>query len=260
MKKVIIAVVCICLLGGTLYFAFLQNPNPKEIIGIIGAMDNEVDTLKKAADIKNSTKIADMDFMEGKIGDKKVVIVKCGMGKVNAGICAHTLIDDFGCTKIINTGVAGSLDNRIDIGDIVVSTEAVQHDFDVSPIGYKKGEIPYTGLVSFKADKELRAEAVKAVEKSASDVKAFEGRVCTGDQFIASDEQRDTITSKFGGLCCEMEGGAIAQVCHLNKTPFVIIRAISDKADSSEEVEYAVFEPEAARHCANITLYMLKDM
>ena len=104
MKKVIIAVVCICLLAGTLYCAFLQNPNPKEIIGIIGAMDNEVDTLKKAADIKNSTKIADMDFMEGKIGDKKVVIVKCGMGKVNAAVCAHTLIHHFRCTEIINTG------------------------------------------------------------------------------------------------------------------------------------------------------------
>ncbi len=260
MKKVIALVLFFCVLASILLCACSKNSGAEETIGIIGAMDNEVDTLKKAADIKNSTKISDMEFIEGRIGDKNVVIVKCGMGKVNAGVCAYTLINEFGCDKIINTGVAGSLDNRIDIGDIVVSTDAVQHDFDVSPIGYKKGEIPYTGLYAFKADNTLRAAAVKAVKESAPKIKVFEGRVCTGDQFIATTEQRDTITSKFGGLCCEMEGGAIAQVCYLNKTPYVMIRAISDKADGSEEVGYAQFEAQAARNCANITLYMIEHM
>lgn len=260
MKRIIASVLAACVLISLLLCACSNNGNEQQTIGIIGAMDNEVDTLKKATNIKNSTKISDMEFMEGKIGDKNVVIVKCGMGKVNAGVCAYTLINEFGCDKIINTGVAGSLDNRIDIGDIVVSTDAVEHDFDVSPIGYKKGEIPYTGLVSFKADKTLRAEAVKAVKESAPAVKVFEGRVCTGDQFIATEEQRSAITSNFGGLCCEMEGGAVAQVCYLNKTPFVIIRAISDKADDSENVEYSKFESQAARNCANITLYMIENM
>ena len=188
------------------------------------------------------------------------MIVKCGMGKVNAGICANTLINNFGCTKIINTGVAGSLDNNIDIGDIVVSVDAVQHDFDVSPIGFEKGEIPYTGLYAFPADEKLRDAAVNAVHKSAPEVQVFEGRVCSGDQFISAKEQKDNITSSFGGLCCEMEGAAISQVCYLNKTPFVVIRAVSDKSDGSHAVEFETFQDEAAAHCADIVRYMVENL
>lgn len=231
----------------------------EERIGIIGAMDVEVATLKKAADIKKTSKIAGMEFCEGTIEGKKVEIVKCGMGKVNAGICANTLINDFGCTKIINTGVAGSLNNKIDIGDIVVSTDAVQHDFDVKVLGFKKGEIPYTKRYSFPADKSLRAAAVKAVKKSAPGIKAFEGRVCSGDQFISTKKQKERIISNFGGMCCEMEGGAIAQACYLNKTPFVVIRAISDKPDETEVVDYKKFEAKAAANCAKIVRYMVKN-
>ena len=230
-----------------------------ETIGIIGAMDVEVTSLKESAEITKSTKIAEMDFCEGKLGEKNVVIVKCGMGKVNAGICAHTLINDFGCTKIINTGVAGSLDNKIDIGDIVVSTDAVQHDFNVEAIGFQKGEIPYMGLYAFTADEKLRADAVKAVHESAPDVHVFEGRVCSGDQFISTKEQKDKIISDFGGMCCEMEGAAIAQTCYLNHTPYVVIRAISDKPDETEFVDYKVFEAESAARCANIVRYMVEN-
>lgn len=232
----------------------------KEIIGIIGAMDVEVTSLKEAADITKTTKIAGMEFCEGAIGEKPVVIVKCGMGKVNAGICANTLINDFCCTKIINTGVAGSLDNQIDIGDIVVSTDAVQHDFDVEAIGFQKGEIPYTGLYAFPADEAMRAAAVKAVQESAPDIHVFEGRVCSGDQFISKKEQKDAITENFGGMCCEMEGGAIAQACYLNATPFVVIRAISDKPDETEIVDYKVFEAQAAARCAKIVQYMVENL
>ena len=158
-------------------------------------MDVEVTSLKESSEITKTTKIAEMEFCEGKLGEKHIVIVKCGMGKVNAGICAHTLINEFGCTKIINTGVAGSLDSKIDIGDIVVSTDAVQHDFTVEAIGFQKGEIPYTGLYAFPANEALRADAVKAVRESASDVHVFEGRVCSGDQFISTKEQKDKIIS-----------------------------------------------------------------
>ena len=232
----------------------------KEIIGIIGAMDVEVNSLKEAASITKTTKIAEMEFCEGKLNEKDVVIVKCGMGKVNAGICANTLINDFDCTKIINTGVAGSLDNQIDIGDIVVSTDAVQHDFNVEAIGFKKGEIPYTGLYSFNADEALRKEAVTAVEKTAPDIHVFEGRVCSGDQFISTKEQKDKIISDFGGMCCEMEGAAIAQACYLNSTPFVVIRAISDKPDETEFVDYKVFEAQSAARCAKIVEYMVANL
>ncbi len=182
------------------------------------------------------------------------------MGKVNAGICANALINDFNCTKIINTDVAGSLDSQIDIGDIVVSVDAVQHDYDVEAIGFKKGEIPYTGLYAFKADKAMRAAAVKAVKESAPDVHVFEGRVCSGDQFISKKEQKDKILSDFGGMCCEMEGAAIAQASHLNNIPFVVIRAISDKPDETEIVDYKTFEAQAAARCAKIVRYMVENL
>lgn len=263
MKRKTIFLICLLMiLFGVLGTGCTRETSqePGEKLGIIGAMDVEVDSLKAAADITEKTTIAGMEFCEGTMEGKDVVIVQCGMGKVNAGVCANTLINEFGCTKIINTGVAGSLDNRIDIGDIVVSVDAVQHDFDVQPIGYEKGEIPYTGLYAFPADKELRAAAVEAVRESAPDIHVFEGRVCSGDQFIATQEQKKRITADFGGFCCEMEGAAIAQVCYLNDTPFVVIRAISDKADGSEIVEYPVFEAKAAADCANIVQDMVRKL
>ena len=235
------------------------NSGNENAIGIIGAMDVELDSLKKEANITKTTEIAGMTFAEGKIGGKNVVIVKCGMGKVNAGICANTLIRDFGCTKIINTGVAGSLCNDIDIGDIVVSVDAVQHDFDVSPIGFVKGEIPYTGLYAFPADEDLR-KAVLQAAKSVPNIKVFEGRICSGDQFINLKAQKEKIISDFGGLCCEMEGAAIAQTCYLNKTPYVIIRAISDKEDGSASVEYEIFQKSAAENSAKIVKSVVEKL
>lgn len=267
MKKRIIAVIGILIIlsGIMLVGCGSKAEEPvkeaeKESIGIIGAMDVEVTSLKEAAEITKVTKIAEMEFCEGTLGDKDVVIVKCGMGKVNAGICAHTLINKFGCTSIINTGVAGSLDNQIDIGDIVVSTDAVQHDFNVEAIGFEKGEIPYTGRYAFPADEALRAEAVKAVQESEPDIHVFEGRVCSGDRFISEKEEKEKIISDFGGMCCEMEGAAIAQTCYLNNTPFVVIRAISDKPDETEFVDYKVFEAESAARCATIVQYMVKNL
>ena len=236
------------------------SQSDKDILGIIGAMESEVDSLKDAANIRNTSKIAEMEFCEGTLEDKSVVIVKCGMGKVNAGICANTLINEFGCTKIINTGVAGSLDSKIDIGDIVVSVDAVQHDFDVEAIGFQKGEIPYTGLSAFTADENMRKTAAEAARESSPDIRVFEGRICSGDQFISQKEQKDAIISNFGGMCCEMEGGAIAQTCYLNNTPFVIIRAISDKPDGSGTVDYKKFEAKAAADCAKIVESMINKL
>lgn len=232
----------------------------KNKIGIIGAMDTELEALKQAALISKTGQVAGMEFCQGILEGKEVVIVKCGMGKVNAGICANTLINDFGCGRVINTGVAGSLDNRIDIGDIVISVDAVQHDFTVEAIGFKRGEIPYTGLYAFPADETMRQAAVRAAGEAASEIKVFEGRVCSGDQFISTAAQKEEIISHFGGLCCEMEGAAVAQVCYLNDTPFVIIRAISDKEDGSQHVEFEVFQEAAAANCAKIVRAMVKAL
>lgn len=231
--------------------------NGDDVTGIIGAMESEVSSIKDAMDDIRYTTIAGMEFAEGTIGGNKVVVVQCGVGKVNAGICAHTIINVFGASRIINTGVAGNLTSELSINDFVVSVDAVQHDFDASPIGFAKGEIPYTGMFAFPADEGLRELAVQAVKRAAPDSKLLEGRVCTGDQFIATKEQKDAITSTFGGLCAEMEGGAIAQVCHLSEVPYVIIRAISDDSDG---MSFEEFQAEAAAECANATIAMVESL
>ena len=260
MKKRIVISLLTLIIAAAAVLSGCAPAAAKNAIGIIGAMDVEVKTLKEAAEITKTTVVAGMEFCEGTLGGKNVVIVKCGMGKVNAGICANTLVNQFGCTRIINTGIAGSLDNRIGIGDIVVSTDAVQHDFNVEFLGFARGEIPYTGLYAFPADEAMRASAVKAVAETAPEAKAFEGRVCSGDMFISEKNQKDAIIANFGGMCCEMEGGAIAQACYLNKVPFVIIRAISDKPDETEFVDYTVFEAIAAERCAKIVVNMVNAL
>ena len=228
-------------------------------VGIIGAMDVEVKHLKDRMDEKKVQTRAGMDFCEGKIGGVDVVVAQSGVGKVNAAACTQILADVYGVTHIINTGVGGSLDNRINIGDIVVSTDAVHHDMDVTNLGYKPGQVPQMKVFSFEADPELRAQAVKAVREAASDVEVFEGRVLSGDQFVHDDARKQQISQAFGGLCCEMEGVAIAQTSYLNGIPFVIIRAISDKADGSQSMLYPVFERKAAKHCAQITEYLISN-
>ena len=237
--------------------SYETSENKSVKTGIIGAMDEEVASLKEALAEVNIKTIAGMEFYEGKLDGNDVVVVKCSVGKVNAAACAQILISVFEVDRIINTGVAGSLDADIDIGDIVVSTEAVQHDMDVTVLGFARGEIPYSNQSVFPADEEMRKSAVQAVKETAPDIHVFEGRVCSGDQFIASREQKEFLISEFGGLCCEMEGAAIAQVCCMNGTPFVIIRAISDKADDSEEMSYVEFEKAAAERCAAVTRYMI---
>ena len=229
----------------------------KIIIGIIGAMETEVAALKEAMETGRTEVISDMAFHEGLLHGREVVVVQCGVGKVNAAICTQTLIREFGATHIINTGVAGSLNNQIDIGDFVICVDAVQHDFNVASLGFANGEIPYTGIAAFKADPLLREKAVEAVRTDAPDHQVFEGRVCSGDQFIFQISQKEEILRNFGGDCCEMEGAAIAQVCHLNHTPFVIIRAISDKPDGSIFVDFPEFSKEAAASCARIVCSMV---
>ena len=227
-------------------------------IGIIGAMDEELAMLKAAANAEECQTLAGMDFCRGKLGGRDVVIVKSGIGKVNAGVCAQLLITSFGVGRIINTGVGGALDPRLNIGDVVVSTDVVQHDFDVSPIGFAKGEVPYTGLAAFPADEEMRKDAAASAREAAAGSLVLEGRICSGDQFIASSDQKHAILNTFGGLCCEMEGGAVAQVCWLNHVPFVIIRAISDRADHAEEINYTAFAGLTARRSAATVRAMIE--
>lgn len=222
------------------------------MIGIIGAMELEVEELKSLLQDVKVTSRAGMDFYQGSLGGAQVVIVRCGIGKVNAALCVQILADVFHVTHVINTGVAGSLNAVLDIGDILISVDAVHHDMDVSPLGYAPGIVPQMAESFFKADERLVNLAWDVCQEVNPDVSVLKGRVVSGDQFIAKKEVKERLINTFHGDCAEMEGAAIAHGCYLNQIPFAIIRAISDKADDSAEMDYPTFEKAAAKHCAKL--------
>ncbi|MBR1477305.1 MAG: 5'-methylthioadenosine/adenosylhomocysteine nucleosidase [Lachnospiraceae bacterium] len=221
-------------------------------IGIIGAMELEVETLKNRLEGEKITKKTGMEFHEGKLNGADVVVVRCGIGKVNAALCVQILVDIFDVTHIINTGVAGSLNAKLDIGDILISKDAVHHDMDVTPLGYKPGQVPQLDVFSFAADDEMIKLATEAVAKACPDVHSAIGRVVSGDQFISDKAVKDKLINTFAGDCAEMEGASIAHGAYLNNVPFVILRAISDKADDSAQMDYPSFEKKAAENCAKL--------
>lgn len=229
-------------------------------IGIIGAMEEEVAGLKEMMENVTITRKASMEFYEGTLEGKKVVVVRSGIGKVNAGICAQILADVFQAEVILNTGIAGSLNKEINIGDIVISTDVLQHDVDAVAFGYEKGQIPQMDVMSFQADEALRHLAVQVCKEVNPEIQVFEGRIASGDQFISSREVKEAIAREFGGYAVEMEGAAIGQAAYLNKIPFLIIRAISDKADDSAQMDYPAFEAEAIKHSVRLTHGMLKAL
>ena len=222
-------------------------------LGIIGAMDVEVATLKEKMQEKIVTQRAGMEFCEGKLANLPVVVVQCGVGKVNAALCVQILCDCFGVTHVVNTGIAGSLRAELDIGDLVVSQDAMYHDFDCHAVGYPLGQVPGMDVTAFPADDTLIACAFAAAEKENPGHTKI-GRVTSGDQFVCQKEQKESIIAGTGALCTEMEGAAIAQAAWRNEVPFVVLRAISDKADESAEMDYPTFERIAAHRCANVVL------
>ncbi len=227
------------------------------MLGIIGAMDEEVAKLKEhMTDVIVTTKAA-MDFYKGKLNGKEVVIVRSGIGKVNASICTQILVDDFSIDAVINTGIAGSLRNEINIGDIVLSTDTVEHDMEATAFGYPVGQIPRMDTFSFKADETLMELAKKCCEKVNPEVSVFTGRVVSGDQFISNKEKKNWLIETFDGYCTEMEGAAIAHCAYLNNIPFLIIRAISDKADDSAQMDYPTFEALAIERSVKLMLEMV---
>lgn len=227
------------------------------MLGIIGAMDEEVAKLKEYMTEVEVTTKASMDFYKGKLNGKDVVVVRSGIGKVNAAICTQILVDDFKISAVINTGIAGSLRNEINIGDIVLSTDALEHDMEATAFGYPVGQIPRMDTLAFKADKALIQLAEKCCAKVNPDIKTFVGRVVSGDQFIANKEKKEWLIENFTGCCTEMEGAAIAHCAYLNKIPFLVIRAISDKADDSAQMDYPTFEALAIERSVKLMLEMV---
>jgi len=226
------------------------------IIGIIGAMDEEVRILKDKMSIDRRELKAKMEFFSGNLWGKNVVVVTAGIGKVNAAVCTQILIDDFNVNNIINVGVAGGIGEDILPGDVVIGENLVQHDIDTSAFGDKIGQVPRLSTFDFKCDENLINAALKACSNIESH-KTFTGRIASGDQFIADTEKIRWLKSEFDAAACEMEGGSIAQVCYLNSVPFVVIRSISDNANTGAHMDYQKFVPIAIDNSIHIIENML---
>ena len=221
-------------------------------LGIIGAMEQEVESLLAQMQGKTSREIAGSTFFSGTLEGVDAVVVQCGVGKVNAALCAQILCDCFGVTHLVNTGIAGSLCAELDIGDLVVSRDAMYHDFDCVHFGYPYGRVPGMDVTAFPADDTLLGYAFAAAEQVNPSHTRI-GRVASGDLFVADAVQKERIVAATQALCTEMEGAAIAQAAYRNQVPFVILRAISDKADDSAQMDYPTFERIAAHRCAEVT-------
>lgn len=228
-------------------------------IGIIGAMEEEVNIIKSRMEEVVIKELASMKFNEGTIDGKQVVVVHSGIGKVNAAICSQILVDIYHIDAVINTGVAGSLRNEIDIADIVLSTDALQHDMDATGFGYNVGVIPRMDVSVFPADSELINLAEKICKEEIKEIGIHTGRIVSGDQFISSQEKKMWLVDTFDGYCTEMEGAAIAQAAYLNQIPFLIVRAISDKADHSAEMAYSEFENLAIKSTVKLIVGLIRD-
>ena len=228
-------------------------------LGIIGAMKIEVETLKDSLTDLTVSYHTDMEFYEGALEGLPVVIVQCGVGKVNAAMCAQILCSCYGVTHLVNTGIAGSLCADLDIGDLVVSLDAMYHDFDCVNFGYPMGRVPGLDTTAFPADETMIRYAFAAAE-AVNPGHTKTGRVASGDQFVADKELKNRIIERTQGLCTEMEGAAIAQTAYRNRVPFVILRAISDKADDSAQMDYPTFEVIAAHRCAEVTRRLARQL
>ncbi|WP_017755892.1 5'-methylthioadenosine/adenosylhomocysteine nucleosidase [Calidifontibacillus oryziterrae] len=229
-------------------------------IGIIGAMNEEIEALLSSMiDITKEVK-AEIEYYRGVINGHNVVVCKSGVGKVNASICTQILIDRFQASKVLFTGVAGAVDPTLNIGDIVISVDCMQHDMDATALGFKEGEIPFMDRFIFKADDALITLASKVSDEEVNNQAIIKGRILSGDQFVANREKVKQLFEKFEGSCTEMEGAAVAQVCSMNNVPFVIIRSISDKADGSANSNFLEFVKYAADNSYKIIVGMLERM
>ncbi|WP_028987499.1 5'-methylthioadenosine/adenosylhomocysteine nucleosidase [Thermicanus aegyptius] len=230
-----------------------------EPVGIIGAMEEEIERFLPHLTEEESHVIAGIRYISGKMNGKPIVLVKSGVGKVNAAVCTQILIDRFSVSSILFTGVAGALHPELEIGDIVISTDAMQHDMDASPLGFPRGVIPFFPESIFPADQRLVDMAAAAAE-AIGEGKVMRGRVLSGDQFFANHDKVKELHERFHGVCTEMEGAAVAQVAYMNRIPYVIIRSMSDKADGSSHIDFQAFTRLAAERSYKVIVKMLENL
>jgi adenosylhomocysteine nucleosidase len=229
-----------------------------KMIGIIGAMHEEVVELRNMISPVEEIKILNMSFFKGTLHGKEVVLVEGGIGKVNASVCTTILLEKFNVDKLIFTGVAGGTNPDINVGDIVISTDLMEHDFDCTAFGLKPGEIPRMDTSIFKADDKLVSIAKEGALEIFDPKSIYVGRIVSGDQFIAEPAKISWLRETFNSECTEMEGAAVAHVCHMFRVPFVIIRSISDKANDNAKTDFQEFVKLAAKNSKDLILEILK--
>lgn len=231
------------------------------MIGIIGALDVEVLGIISEMDEKEETVISGIPYTKGSIMGKECVVAQCGVGKVNAAVCTQTMVLKYKPQAIINCGVAGATTHNIDVGDIVVAENVVQHDMNTSALGEELGTLMLAGeeIVRIPCDKNLSQMLFDSANKL-PDTKVLIGNVATGDLFVNTKAQREKIFSRFDALACEMEGGAIGSVCYINKVPFAVLRCMSDSMDKSEGMDFFEFKDIAAKKSIAVINSMLKKM
>ena len=227
-------------------------------IGIIVAMQEELEEIKEYVEDINEKEIRHITFIEGKVEEKNVVLVQCGIGKVNAAMVTQALIDSYNIEYIVNIGVAGALNPMLNIGDVVIADKLIQHDFDITAFGHDKGYI--TGVGDYiSSDSQLIEKIKNSINNIANEeYKIKVGIIASGDIFCTEVEMKDKIYAKFNADCVEMEGAAIAQVCYLDKIPFIIIRSISDSPNGKNAIVFDEFVKLAAKRCAEILLEFFK--
>lgn len=220
------------------------------MLGIIGAMQVEVNALKAVMTEQDVAVISGMEFVRGKLDGHDVVAVVCGEGKVASAICAQTLILKYNVNAIINTGVAGTLTDELGISDVAIAVDVVQHDMDVTALGHPVGKVPSLDVLKIPCDAGMVAALERAVASTGRNYRM--GTIASGDLFIHTQERREFIVSNFGGIAGEMEGGAIGHACYLNHVPFVVLRTMSDDASGGAPASFETFADEAAEFACAI--------
>lgn len=227
------------------------------MIGIICAMQIEIDKINEEIENKSTESISGITFTRGRLYGKDIVTAVCGVGKVFAAICAEAMIIKYSPEIIINTGVGGTLTDKLSIGDVAVSESVVQHDMDTSPLGDPVGLLSGINIVNIPADDFIADKIAVCVERIG--VKSLKGVIASGDQFINSAEKKKYISEAFDAIACEMEGGSIGHVCYVNNVRFAVIRAISDGAGDDSHMDYPTFAKKAAEVSASAVKLFVKE-
>lgn len=228
------------------------------LIGIIGAMTEEVEALKQQMQVIEEFEKAKMSFIRGQLWNREVVVVVSGIGKVNAAICTQILIDHFEVDVVINVGVAGGVGTDVSPGDVVIGTSLIQHDMDTTMFGGRLGQIPRMDVFDFKSDTNLVEIAAKTKLKEG--IRITKGVIVTGDQFVSSEEKANFLVKTFDAKATEMEGASIAHTAYLNDKPFIVIRSISDNASTGAHVEFEQFVPIAIENSIQILKTLISGM